>query len=266
MPLPDLLKWNDFCRTNQPKPVAFIYVRTGGVFGNVFVDFGPQHVLMDANGQVAFVAAAPTRVTPLAAPGGSQRAQPSGLRAQAPAALTPAAAALAGAAAALRGRRARRAARLERKAFGKFLGNIKFPWDNDKDDKAESSSGAEKGKPSTTWKELLLLKDLGQSSFDKALQVNLDNSIYGSFAEIGAGQEVSRTFLTAGAAAGTVARSLSAYDMQISDVTYGKAARYVTKERLGQMLQTEYDTLEASIRDEPWLQSTRIVVLRIREP
>lgn len=55
MPLPDLLKWNDFCRTNQPKPVAFIYVRTGGVFGNVFVDFGPQHVLMDANGQAPMV-------------------------------------------------------------------------------------------------------------------------------------------------------------------------------------------------------------------
>ncbi|CAE7199685.1 UBA2, partial [Symbiodinium necroappetens] len=161
MPLPDLLKWNDFCRTNQPKPVAFIYVRTGGVFGNVFVDFGPQHVLMDANGQVAFVAgAAPTRVSPLAAPG---------------------------AAAALRGRRARRAARLERKAFGKFLGNIKFPWDND--NKEESSSAPKNGKPSTTWKELLLLKDLGASSFDKALQVNLDNTIYGSFAEIGAGQE-----------------------------------------------------------------------------
>lgn len=55
MPLPDLLKWNDFCRTIQPKPVAFIYVRTGGVFGNVFVDFGPQHVLMDANGQAPMV-------------------------------------------------------------------------------------------------------------------------------------------------------------------------------------------------------------------
>lgn len=92
------------------------------------------------------------------------------------------------------------------------------------------------------------LKNLGGSSFDKALQVNLDPTIYGSFAEIGAGQEVSRTFLTAGAAAGTVARSLSAYDMQMSDVTYGKAKRYVTEERLMQMLKTEYDELEKCIR------------------
>eukprot|EP00913_Durusdinium_trenchii_P004432 g4111.t1 len=51
MPLTELLKWNAYCRTLLPKPVAFLYVRTGGVFGNVFVDFGPSHVLVDANGQ-----------------------------------------------------------------------------------------------------------------------------------------------------------------------------------------------------------------------
>lgn len=55
MPLHDLLKWNEYCRTLLPKPVAFVYVRTGGVFGNVFVDFGPSHVLVDANGQAPMV-------------------------------------------------------------------------------------------------------------------------------------------------------------------------------------------------------------------
>lgn len=140
-------------------------------------------------------------------------------------------------------KRRRNAARAPRQAFGKFLGNV-FPW---MEDKKETGS---QGGPTRAWEEVSGLKDLGSTSFDKALQVNLDPNIYGSFAEIGAGQEVSRTFLTAGAAAGTVARSLSAYDMQISDVTYGKAKRYVTQERLQQMLKTEYDTLEASIRGE----------------
>ncbi|CAJ1392708.1 unnamed protein product, partial [Effrenium voratum] len=71
--------------------------------------------------------------------------------------------------------------------------------------------------------ELRRLVHLGGPSAEKALAVNLDNNFYGSFAEIGAGQEVSRTFLQAGAAAGTVARSISAYDMKMSDVNYGKA-------------------------------------------
>ncbi|CAJ1364810.1 unnamed protein product, partial [Effrenium voratum] len=55
MPLPTLLQWNEYCRNLQPKPVAFLYVRTGGVFGNVFVDFGPSHILADANGQASRV-------------------------------------------------------------------------------------------------------------------------------------------------------------------------------------------------------------------
>lgn len=145
----------------------------------------------------------------------------------------------------------RRRHRAPRQAFGKFLGNM-FPWlDEKKEDRQDTSSPSRGSSPPTrSSEEVMELKDLGSSAFDKALQVNLDNTIYGSFAEIGAGQEVSRTFLTAGAAAGTVARSLSAYDMQISDVTYGKAKRYVTQERLDQMLKTEYDTLEASIREE----------------
>jgi hypothetical protein len=78
------------------------------------------------------------------------------------------------------------------------------------------------------------------STHDKALQVNLDPLRYGSFAEIGAGQEVVRWFFRVGGAAGTIAKSISAYDMQVSDAIYGKAARYVCRERLEQMLNKEY--------------------------
>lgn len=74
----------------------------------------------------------------------------------------------------------------------------------------------------------------------KALQVNLDPRWYGSFAEIGAGQEVVRWFFRVGAAAGTVAKSMSAYDMQVSDAIYGSAKRYVSRERLQAMLDLEF--------------------------
>ena len=77
----------------------------------------------------------------------------------------------------------------------------------------------------------------------KALTVNLDEAKYGTFAEIGAGQEVARQFFQAGGAAGTIAKSISAYDMKFSDVIYGKAARYVSRERLRLMLDHEYDPL-----------------------
>eukprot|EP00930_Biecheleria_cincta_P079922 TRINITY_DN6794_c0_g1_i1.p1 TRINITY_DN6794_c0_g1~~TRINITY_DN6794_c0_g1_i1.p1 ORF type:complete len:717 (-),score=124.06 TRINITY_DN6794_c0_g1_i1:23-2128(-) len=97
-------------------------------------------------------------------------------------------------------------------------------------------------------KEAVKLRALGSSTTDKALQVNLNPDFYGSFAEIGAGQEVSRAFLQAGAAAGTVAKSLSAYDMQMSDALYGSAKRYVTQERLCQMMKGEYKDLEAYVR------------------
>lgn len=76
---------------------------------------------------------------------------------------------------------------------------------------------------------------------DKALMVNLEDSRYGSFAEIGAGQEVVRWFFQAGGAAGTIAKSISAYDMAVSDAIYGQCARYVCRERLEAMLKYEYD-------------------------
>src|ERR1700680_3139828 len=77
----------------------------------------------------------------------------------------------------------------------------------------------------------------------KALTMNLDEAKYGTFAEIGAGQEVARYFFQAGAADDTVAKSLSAYDMKFSDAFYGKSARYVSRERLELMLNREYDLL-----------------------
>jgi hypothetical protein len=77
----------------------------------------------------------------------------------------------------------------------------------------------------------------------KALTINLDELKYGTFAEIGAGQEVARIFFQAGGAAGTIAKSMSAYDMTFSDAIYGKAPRYVSRERLGLMLDHEYTLL-----------------------
>jgi hypothetical protein len=77
----------------------------------------------------------------------------------------------------------------------------------------------------------------------KALAVNLDLTSYGTFAEIGAGQEVARWFLRVGAAAGTIAQTISAYDKTFSDDTYGAGTRYVSRERLVAMLDHEYGLL-----------------------
>ncbi len=77
----------------------------------------------------------------------------------------------------------------------------------------------------------------------KALTINLDDAKYGTLAEIGAGQEVARIFFQAGGAAGTIAKSMSAYDMTFSDAIYGKAPRYVSSERLNTMLDHEYGLL-----------------------
>jgi hypothetical protein len=74
----------------------------------------------------------------------------------------------------------------------------------------------------------------------KALRINLDSRRYGTFAEIGAGQEVVRWFFRVGGAAGTIAKSMSAYDMAVSDAIYGHASRYVSRERLEAMLDHEY--------------------------
>ena len=81
------------------------------------------------------------------------------------------------------------------------------------------------------------------SIHQKALDINLDPTSYGSFAEIGAGQEVVRWFLLVGGASGTVAKSISAYDKEVSDDLYGAGARYVSQERLQAMLDSEWAEL-----------------------
>jgi hypothetical protein len=78
------------------------------------------------------------------------------------------------------------------------------------------------------------------STNQKALKVNLDPLRYGAFAEIGAGQEVARWFFKVGAAAGTISKSMSAYDMAVSDAIYGHCERYVSRERLQSMLDHEH--------------------------
>ena len=92
----------------------------------------------------------------------------------------------------------------------------------------------------------------------KALRINLDNTIYGSFVEIGAGQEVARNFFKVGSASGTIAKTMSAYDKDFSDAIYGKEkkGRYVCKERLEKMLEKEYDLLEERL-DEKEHQNKR---------
>ncbi len=86
----------------------------------------------------------------------------------------------------------------------------------------------------------------------KALQVNLDANLYGSFAEIGAGQEVVRHFFRAGGSSGTIAKAMSAYDKAFSDAIYGREEnnRYVCKSRLQKMLNHEYGLLEERLDRE----------------
>ncbi len=90
----------------------------------------------------------------------------------------------------------------------------------------------------------LMSSDRILSTKEKALSINLDRSIYGSFAEIGAGQEVAANFFKAGGASGTIAKTMSAYDMSFSDAIYGKSERYVCEPRLIKMLDHEYGLLE----------------------
>ena len=83
--------------------------------------------------------------------------------------------------------------------------------------------------------------DLGTNK--KAFQINLDRKRYGTFAEVGAGQEVARRFFQVSGASGTIAKTMSAYDMQFSDAIYGATDRYVSRARLQTMLDHEYSLL-----------------------
>lgn len=77
----------------------------------------------------------------------------------------------------------------------------------------------------------------------KALQINVDAALYGTFAEIGAGQEVARWFFRVGGASGTIAKAMSAYDMAFSDAIYGPCERYVSRQRVHAMLDHEFGLL-----------------------
>src|SRR5216117_2990010 len=77
----------------------------------------------------------------------------------------------------------------------------------------------------------------------KSLQINLDPSKYGTFAEIGAGQEVARWFFRVRGAAETIAKTISAYDMTVSDAIYGQCKHYVSRQRLQSMLDIEFELL-----------------------
>src|SRR5258708_5434548 len=94
---------------------------------------------------------------------------------------------------------------------------------------------------------------------DKALRINLDEAKYGTFAEIGAGQEVARWFFRVGGAAGTVAKTISAYDMAVSDALYGPTDRYVSRRRLAAMLERESATLVEQLGARPGDRTTFFV-------
>ena len=87
---------------------------------------------------------------------------------------------------------------------------------------------------------------------DKALRINLNENIYGTFAEIGAGQETVRHFFRTGGSSGTIAKAMSAYDKDFSDSIYGIEAdgRYVTESRLKKMLAHEVNLIEARLNRE----------------
>lgn len=87
------------------------------------------------------------------------------------------------------------------------------------------------------------MADVENDTHHKALRINLDATCYGTIAEIGAGQEVARWFLQVGGASGTVAKTVSAYDMTVSDAIYGKTTRYVSRKRVEDMLAHEYELL-----------------------
>src|SRR6202012_2889276 len=93
-------------------------------------------------------------------------------------------------------------------------------------------------------------KEIGTKQ--KALAINLDPQIYGSFAEIGAGQDVAANFFKAGASSGTIAKTMSAYDMTFSDAIYGvqQVRRYVSEQRLMSMLDHEYGLLIERLNEQ----------------
>jgi hypothetical protein len=96
----------------------------------------------------------------------------------------------------------------------------------------------------------------GKGTLEKALGINLDPAIYGTIAEIGAGQEIANWFFRAGGAAGTIAKTMSAYDMTFSDEIYGRCDRYVSCQRLKAMLVHEYSILQQRLDEKRGADTT----------
>jgi hypothetical protein len=101
-----------------------------------------------------------------------------------------------------------------------------------------------------------MVKETHPTTLEKALRLNLDRSIYGTFAEIGAGQDVANWFFKAGGASGTVAKTMSAYDMKFSDEIYGRTQRYVSRARLEAMLGHEFGILEERLGAQRGAETT----------
>lgn len=97
------------------------------------------------------------------------------------------------------------------------------------------------------------------TTHEKAIQINLDKRFYGTFAEIGAGQEVARWFFVVGGASGTLAKTISAYDMAFSDAIYGKGERYVSQSRLQKMLDYEFALLIERLNEKRGSQTSFFV-------
>src|SRR4051812_27728486 len=93
----------------------------------------------------------------------------------------------------------------------------------------------------------------------KAFQINLDAKRFGTFAEIGAGQEVARWFFHVGKASATVAKSISAYDMAVSDELYGATGHYVSRQRLQSMLEREFEQLQKRLVEKPGMPGAPFV-------
>jgi hypothetical protein len=103
------------------------------------------------------------------------------------------------------------------------------------------------------------MEDNAQTTQQKALRINLDPVKYGTFAEIGAGQEVVRWFFQVGRSSATVAKSMSAYDTVVSDDIYGSTSHYVSRQRLSAMLDHEYALLRERLEKKRGAQSTFFV-------
>ena len=94
------------------------------------------------------------------------------------------------------------------------------------------------------------MENTNPNTHQKAFELNMDPALYGTVAEIGAGQEVARWFFRVGGASGTLAKTMSAYDMKFSDAIYGEADQYVSRQRLRKMLSTEYDLIVERLDEE----------------